>query len=60
MIKGILAFDIFVLTSNPKFAEFVCTSKDLLTKSIEYKLMQNWLGEGLLTSTGKLCEAISP
>lgn len=43
----------FLMVSDPKFCEIVLSSPTLLDKSDDYEAMRNWLGNGLLLSTGK-------
>ena len=42
-----------ILTADPKWAEAVLSSQELITKSDFYDFLHEWLGFGLLTSTGK-------
>jgi cytochrome P450 family 4 len=42
-----------VFLTDPKAAEQVLSSQSILDKSEDYDLMRNWLGTGLLLSTGK-------
>jgi cytochrome P450 family 4 len=41
-----------VIVSNPNVAEAILTSSKHLRKSVDYDMMTNWLGDGLLISTG--------
>nr|QST15016.1 CYP4AP3 protein [Diaphanosoma celebensis] len=41
-----------ILISSPEMVETVVNSPQLMDKGIEYKLMHDWLGLGLLTSSG--------
>lgn len=42
-----------VAISDCKFLELVLSSIKFIDKSLNYTYFQNWLGTGLLTSTGK-------
>ena len=42
-----------ILTADPKWAEALLSSQELITKSDFYDFLHEWLGFGLLTSTGK-------
>ncbi|XP_018319744.1 cytochrome P450 4d2-like [Agrilus planipennis] len=42
-----------VIICDPKFMTFFLSSTKYITKSEDYKFLRNWLGNGLLTSTGK-------
>ncbi|KAJ8943382.1 hypothetical protein NQ318_002615 [Aromia moschata] len=42
-----------IIASNYEFLEFVLSSTKILNKSSEYKYLESWLGNGLLTSTVK-------
>lgn len=46
-------YDVSILTSDPKFLEFVLSSNKILNKGREYDFLHPWLGEGLLTAPGK-------
>nr|CAX94851.1 CYP4L18 protein [Cnaphalocrocis medinalis] len=47
----------YVLSSDPRVAEAVLTSNELITKGNSYTFLQPWLGNGLLTSTGQKWKA---
>lgn len=51
-IKFFLGSDVFIQTTDPKLVEFICSNQVFNVKSPEYKFFKNWLGEGLLTSSG--------
>jgi cytochrome P450 family 4 len=42
-----------VIVSHPKVAEGILSSQKLIDKGFDYDLMNEWLGNGLLMSTGK-------
>lgn len=42
-----------VIFTDPKDVQAILTDVKLITKSEEYKFLQPWLNEGLLTSTNK-------
>lgn len=44
--------ELFVLLANPIDVEAILNSTKNLTKSFNYNFLREWLGEGLLTSTG--------
>jgi cytochrome P450 family 4 len=46
-------FRSFIVLHDPKIIEVVLSSQKLLDKAIEYNDMIEWLGTGLLISTGK-------
>lgn len=54
----------FIITSRADYTEAILSSKTLITKSGFYKFVKEWLGTGLLTSTGvkwkKRRRAITP
>ncbi|CAH1962017.1 unnamed protein product [Acanthoscelides obtectus] len=37
------------------FTEFLLTTQDILNKGDDYKFLHQWIGTGLLTSDGKVC-----
>lgn len=41
-----------VFVTDPKTVEFILSSTKYIDKSLEYKFLSNWLGQGILTSTG--------
>lgn len=43
----------FVLFTDPSDVEVILSSQKLLDKSAEYEFFSDWLGTGLLTSSGK-------
>jgi cytochrome P450 family 4 len=43
----------YVMISDPKLAEIVLLSQKLIDKGYDYESMRDWLGNGLLLSTGK-------
>ncbi|GFT96043.1 cytochrome P450 4c3 [Nephila pilipes] len=47
-----LLFKPFVFFYKPETVEVVLSSKTLIDKSKEYDLLSQWLGKGLLTSSG--------
>nr|CAD7614975.1 unnamed protein product [Timema genevievae] len=49
-----LGGDLFVVLSNPKYIEVILGSNKLIDKGVIYKYLYDWLGSGLLTSTGKI------
>lgn len=51
-IKVFLGTVPFVKTIDPELIEFICGNQKFNTKSMEYKFLNNWLGQGLLTSAG--------
>ncbi|XP_055604873.1 cytochrome P450 4d1-like isoform X2 [Uranotaenia lowii] len=48
-----LGTDLLVLVTDAKIAETILSSPKYLDKSIEYDFVRPWLGDGLLTSTGR-------
>lgn len=42
-----------LLATDEKFLEHVLSSNKLIDKAKPYEYLNNWLGSGLLTSTGK-------
>lgn len=42
-----------VVITDPKSVETIMSSQTEITKSDYYFMLKNWLGQGLLTSTGK-------
>lgn len=47
-----LAFLEYLVVCDSKWIEIITTSQKFLKKSTDYNLLHNWLGDGLLTSTG--------
>jgi len=47
-----LGNELLIILSDPKYAEIILTSTQVLDKAFVYKFMHPWLGEGLLTNTG--------
>lgn len=43
----------YLFITEPKEMEFFLNSNSILTKSDSYTFLRNWLGTGLLTSTGE-------
>lgn len=52
VVRGNLSFLEMLLIHDERWIEFFMNSTKTLKKSSEYKLLENWLGEGLLTSAG--------
>lgn len=44
----------FLLVSDVKMLEFIMSSPKIIDKGFEYVFLENWLGLGLLTSSGEL------
>ncbi|XP_055711730.1 cytochrome P450 4d10-like [Phlebotomus papatasi] len=42
-----------IMISDPKYVEILLSSNTLIDKSEDYTFLRNWLGDGLLLSTGK-------
>ncbi|XP_023309756.1 probable cytochrome P450 4d14 [Anoplophora glabripennis] len=42
-----------ILTTDYDFVEYLLSTQDVLTKSVDYRFLHNWLGTGLLTSEGE-------
>ena len=53
MFRVFIGTHLFVVITNPKDAECLLSSQELIEKSDEYDFMRPWLGNGLLTSTGQ-------
>nr|CAD7606568.1 unnamed protein product [Timema genevievae] len=47
-----LGVNLFVILSDPKYVEVILGSNKLIDKGVIYKYLYDWLGTGLLTSTG--------
>ena len=47
-----LAYKPTVVIGRLAYAEAVLSSQEILSKSFGYKFLQEWLGTGLLTSSG--------
>lgn len=54
IFKVNVGFETFLVSANPKLSEFIMSSTKIITKANDYKYLHNWLGDGLLTSTGVL------
>lgn len=50
--------DVIVVAADSKFLEIVMSSTKVLKKASEYNNFLNWLGTGLLTSTGDSIRSI--
>ena len=48
-----MAYKPVVITGRLTYAEAILSSKESLSKSFDYKFLQEWLGTGLLTSSGQ-------
>jgi cytochrome P450 len=48
-----LGNQLLIATTNPKTVQAIMTDNNLLTKAMEYKFLEPWLGTGLLTSTNQ-------
>nr|CAD7448371.1 unnamed protein product [Timema bartmani] len=44
--------ELFVFISDPKYVEVILSSNKLLDKGNNYKYLNSWIGNGLLTSSG--------
>lgn len=44
--------NLYLIVSDPEIIEFFMSSPKYLTKMEDYNLLQPWIGNGLLTSTG--------
>lgn len=44
----------FLIVADPKWLQIIMNSPKFLKKSREYDLLHEWLGDGLLTSKGKI------
>lgn len=53
IMKMMIGFDSFVFICDYKILEFLLSSNKVIKKSKPYTYMHNWLGQGLLTSTGE-------
>nr|CAD7260920.1 unnamed protein product [Timema shepardi] len=47
-----LGADLFVVLSDPKYVEIILGSNKWIDKGVNYRYLYDWLGTGLLTSTG--------
>lgn len=45
--------DISITCTDYDFLEFILSSQSVITKSADYDFYTNWLGDGLIMSTGK-------
>uniref|UniRef100_A0AAG5CW78 Cytochrome P450 n=1 Tax=Anopheles atroparvus TaxID=41427 RepID=A0AAG5CW78_ANOAO len=48
-----LGTEMLIVVSDPKDVEVILSSNKYIDKSVEYNYIRPWLGEGLLTSTGR-------
>lgn len=46
-------FSAIIVVTDPKFMEYILSSPKHIDKAAQYTYLENWLGTGLLTSTGK-------
>ncbi|XP_059612224.1 cytochrome P450 4d10 [Phlebotomus argentipes] len=53
VVRIFLGVDFLLFITDPKVVEAVLSSNTLISKSKEYTFLRNWLGDGLLLSTGK-------
>ena len=44
---------VYILASSPELIEPVITSHKHIKKGVDYDLIQKWLGDGLLISSGE-------
>uniref|UniRef100_U5ELR8 Putative cytochrome n=1 Tax=Corethrella appendiculata TaxID=1370023 RepID=U5ELR8_9DIPT len=51
--KIFLGSKLWIIVSDPKLIEEIATNPKFLTKSDDYDVMEEWLGRGLLTSSGQ-------
>nr|CAD7402599.1 unnamed protein product [Timema poppensis] len=52
IIRLWLGADLFVVLSDPKYVEVILGSNKWIDKGVNYRYLYDWLGTGLLTSTG--------
>ncbi|XP_055695221.1 cytochrome P450 4d10-like isoform X2 [Lutzomyia longipalpis] len=53
VLRVFLGLDFMLFVTDPKFVEVLLSSNTLIDKSKEYTFLRNWLGDGLLLTTGK-------
>jgi len=53
LIRNLLGFQLQIYVADPKIIEELVSSPVYLDKSDEYKFLYDWLGTGLLVSTGQ-------
>ncbi|XP_055711743.1 cytochrome P450 4d1-like isoform X1 [Phlebotomus papatasi] len=53
VLRVFLGLDLLIFVTDPKLTEVLLSSNTLIDKSKEYTFLRNWLGDGLLLSTGK-------
>lgn len=54
LFKGMGGFRTVIFSANANFNEYILNSREILRKSYTYDIAGEWLGEGLLTSSGTL------